>query len=41
VKGFKLARYEVTNREFRRFRAGHDSKDYEGHSLNGDDQPVV
>ena len=41
VKSFKLARYEVTNREFRGFRAGHDSKNYEGQSLSGDDQPVV
>lgn len=41
VSAFKLSRYEVTNKEFRRFHPEHDSKDFEGHSLNEDDQPVV
>lgn len=38
---FYLGVHEVTNAEFREFRAGHDSGDYRGNSLNGDDQPVV
>lgn len=41
VNNFKLARYEVTNREFRQFRPAHDSKSFSGHTLNSDDQPVV
>jgi formylglycine-generating enzyme required for sulfatase activity len=41
VDGFELGKHEVTNREYRRFRPDHDSGDYEGHSANGDDQPVV
>jgi formylglycine-generating enzyme required for sulfatase activity len=32
---------EVTNAEFRRFDAAHDSGTFNGQSLNGDDQPVV
>jgi formylglycine-generating enzyme required for sulfatase activity len=41
VDGFHLAPREVTNKEFRNFRANHDSGDYRGQSLNGDQQPVV
>jgi formylglycine-generating enzyme required for sulfatase activity/predicted Ser/Thr protein kinase len=40
-KGFYLGATEVTNGQYRRFKANHDSKDYKGHSLNGDEQPVV
>ena len=41
VDGFWIGKYEVTNAQFRRFRSGHDSKSYEGKSLNGDKQPAV
>ncbi|NCC24877.1 MAG: hypothetical protein EOM25_06725 [Deltaproteobacteria bacterium] len=41
VDGFWMGKYEVTNAQFRRFRSGHSSKDYEGKNLNGNDQPVV
>jgi len=37
VDGFWMGETEVTNRQYRRFKPGHDS----GHSLNGDDQPAV
>ena len=36
-----VGKYEVTNGEYRKKELGHDSKGYEGHSLNGDHQPVV
>lgn len=38
---FYLARSEITNAQFRRFRPAHDSGSYRGHTLNQDDQPVV
>lgn len=41
VNGFVMSKTEITNRQFRQFRPGHDSGNYEGQSLNGDDQPVV
>ena len=41
VKGFWMGRTEVTNGQFRKFQSGHDSRDYQGFSLNGDEQPVV
>ena len=41
VKGFWMGKYEVTNAQYRRFKADHDSQYYEGKSLNGDEQPVV
>lgn len=50
VKPFKLGRIEVTNRQFRRFRASHDSRresrhGYQfgvtGYDVNGDDAPAV
>ncbi len=50
VKPFKLGRIEVTNRQFRRFRADHDSRresrhGYQfgvtGYDVNGDDAPAV
>ncbi|MBF0563769.1 MAG: SUMF1/EgtB/PvdO family nonheme iron enzyme [Nitrospirae bacterium] len=40
-KNFYMGKYDVTNKQFRKFRSGHDSKDYKGHSLDGDNQPVV
>ncbi len=36
-----VGRYAVTNAEFRRYRPEHDSGSYQGHSLDGDRQPVV
>jgi len=33
--------WETRNRDFRAFKADHDSGKFENHSLNGDDQPVV
>ena len=41
VNGFWMGRHEVTNRQFRLFRSGHNSGDYKGNTLNRDDQPVV
>jgi len=41
VEDFWLGKHEVTNAQYRRFRAAHDSGNYRGRSLNGDDQPVV
>ncbi len=41
VDGFWLGRYEVSNREYRRYRKTHDSKEYMGISLDADDHPVV
>jgi formylglycine-generating enzyme required for sulfatase activity len=38
---FYLGAREVTNAEFRAFKPDHDSGEFAGHSLNGDDQPVV
>ena len=38
---FYLAVHEVTNGEYRAFRAAHDSGSAEGATLNGDRQPVV
>ena len=36
-----VGKYEVTNGEYRKQMPDHDSKDYQGQSLNGDRQPVV
>jgi len=36
-----VGKYDVTNGEYRKKDAGHDSKDYQGHTLNSDRQPVV
>jgi len=41
LDGFWMGKFEATNAQYRKFRAGHDSGSVEGHSLNGDDQPVV
>jgi formylglycine-generating enzyme required for sulfatase activity len=40
-RAFYLGVREVTNAEFRRFDAMHDSGSFSGQALNGDDQPVV
>ncbi|MFA6291131.1 MAG: SUMF1/EgtB/PvdO family nonheme iron enzyme [Victivallales bacterium] len=36
-----VGKYEVTNGEYRKFKADHDSKSYAIYSVNGDRQPVV
>lgn len=41
LDGFWMGRTEVTNGEYRKFQRNHNSKDYNGVSLNGDDQPAV
>lgn len=41
LDGFSMSRYEVTNAQYRKFKADHDSGAYEGNSLNGDSQPVT
>ena len=41
VDGFWMGKYEVTNAQYRRFISGHSSESFKGHSLNGDEQPVV
>jgi formylglycine-generating enzyme len=41
VDGFWMAKTEVTNKQYRKFKRDHNSKDYQGVNLNGDDQPAV
>lgn len=41
VDGFWMGKFEVTNAQYRKFKSDHDSKDFEGESLNGDNQPAV
>ena len=41
VDGFWISQTVVTNAQFRQFQKDHDSRDYAGHSLNGDGQPAV
>ncbi len=41
LQSFWLGRTEVTNGQYRRFNAKHDSTSYAGRNLNGDLQPVV
>lgn len=41
VDDFYMGKYEVTNEQYRRYRSSHNSKDYKGNSLNGDNQPAV
>ncbi len=36
-----VGKHEVTNGEYRKKEPGHDSKEYKGHSLNGERQPAV
>ena len=40
-KGFWMSKYEVTNAQYRECEPDHSSKEYKGHDLNGDSQPVV
>ena len=39
--GLWFGKYEVTNGQYRRYRTSHSSRQVEGFSLDGDDQPVV
>lgn len=41
LPGVLFGKCEVTNGEFRQFKPGHNSKSFEGQSLNMDRQPVV
>jgi formylglycine-generating enzyme required for sulfatase activity len=41
LDGFWMAKYEVTNKQYRKYKLTHNSKDYKGENLNGDEQPVV
>ena len=41
LEGFWMGKYEVTNAQYRRFKPDHKNYEYEGKSLNGDEQPVV
>ncbi|CAN2050608.1 formylglycine-generating enzyme [Candidatus Magnetomoraceae bacterium gMMP-1] len=41
LDGFWMGKYEVTNAQYRKFKSNHNSKSYEGHSLNENNQPVV
>jgi formylglycine-generating enzyme required for sulfatase activity len=41
TRGFYMSSTEVTNKQYRKFRATHDSKKVSGHSLNGERQPAV
>lgn len=41
VDGFWMSRTEITNGQFRKFQTDHNSRNYSGHSLNGDSQPVA
>lgn len=41
IEGFWMGKFEVTNAQYRCFKPRHNSGSYEGHSLNGADQPVV
>ena len=38
---FYIARHEVTNAQYKTYLASHDSGDFQGNTLAGDDQPVV
>lgn len=41
LKGFWMGQFEVTNEQYRRFDANHDSGGYDTHDLNAPEQPVV
>jgi formylglycine-generating enzyme required for sulfatase activity len=41
TRAFYLGTTEVTNAEFRAFKPSHDSGEFDGHSLNGDEQPAT
>ncbi len=41
LDGFWIGKYEVTNAQYRVWRPVHDSRDYQGNTLNDERQPVV
>jgi formylglycine-generating enzyme required for sulfatase activity len=41
TRAFYLGTHEVTNAQFRAFKPDHDSGEFDGQSLNGDDQPAT
>ncbi len=41
VDGFWMSQTVVTNAQFKQFQKDHDSRDFAGHSLNGNGQPAV
>jgi len=41
IDGFWMSQTVVTNAQFRQFQKDHDSRNYAGHSLNGNGQPAV
>lgn len=41
LSGFWMGRYEVTNSQYRQYKADHNSRNMKEHSLDGDKQPVV
>lgn len=41
LDGFWMGKTEVTNAQYRQFKTNHDSKEYRGFSMNGNDQPAV
>lgn len=41
VDGVWMGKYEVTNTQYRKYKSSHNSKDYKGKSLNGNNQPAV
>lgn len=41
VKGFWISKTEISNSQFRRFKATHNSGSFQGRSLNEDTQPAV
>jgi formylglycine-generating enzyme required for sulfatase activity len=41
LQGFWMSRHEVTNAQYQRFEARHDSGSYDSYSLNDPGQPVV
>lgn len=38
---YYMSVHEVTNRQYRAWKSGHEAGSYDEHSLNGDDQPAV
>lgn len=41
LDSFYIGKYEVTNKQYKKYKLTHDSSTYSGYSLNGDNQPVV
>ena len=41
IDSFWMGKYEVTNGQYRKFKKNHNSGNYQGKSLDGDDQPVA